>query len=107
MLFENFMFLNVSATHSSFWISGSDASAGPANTSLVHEYDAPMYPSKIVPTVLLRFRSTPHALREPGSLFTYGPPVSGLTRGVQNPAAFGSSLSFPPLTQWLVMFFRW
>ena len=36
------MFLNLSATQSSFLISGSDASAGPANTSLVHEYDAPM-----------------------------------------------------------------
>ena len=36
------MFVNLSATQSSFLISGSDASAGPANTSLVHEYDAPM-----------------------------------------------------------------
>ena len=36
------MFLNVSAIQSSFWISGSDASDGPAYTSLVHEVDAPM-----------------------------------------------------------------
>ena len=36
------MFLNLSATHSSFWISGSDASAGPANTSLLQLNDAPM-----------------------------------------------------------------
>ena len=36
------MFLNVSATQSSFLISGSDASPGPAYVSLVHEYDAPM-----------------------------------------------------------------
>ena len=36
------MFSNVSAIQSSFWISGSDASAGPAYTSLMHECDAPM-----------------------------------------------------------------
>ena len=36
------MLSNVSAIHSSFLISGSDASAGPAYTSLVHECDAPM-----------------------------------------------------------------
>ncbi len=36
------MFVNVSAIQSSFLISGSDASPGPANISLLHEYDAPM-----------------------------------------------------------------
>ena len=30
------------------------------------------------PTVLLRFRSTPHRLREAGSVLTYGTPLSGL-----------------------------
>ena len=77
------MFLNVSAIQSSFWISGSDASPGPAYVSLVHEYDAPMYPSKSVPTVLFRFMSMPHAVREAGSVFVYGRPVAGLIRGVQ------------------------
>ncbi len=42
MLFENLMFLNVSATQSSFLISGSDASDGPVYVSPVHENDAPM-----------------------------------------------------------------
>ena len=42
MLFENLMFENVSATQSSFLISGSEASHGPAYVSLVHECDAPM-----------------------------------------------------------------
>ena len=42
MLFENLMFLNVSAIQNSFWISGSEASNGPANTSLTHDVDAPM-----------------------------------------------------------------
>jgi hypothetical protein len=36
------MFVNVSATHSSFLISGSDASLRPVKTSLVHEVDAPI-----------------------------------------------------------------
>ena len=36
------MLSNVSAIQSSLRISGSEASAGPVNTSLVHEYDAPM-----------------------------------------------------------------
>ena len=36
------MLSNVSAIQSSFWISGSDASPGPAKTSLMHEVDAPM-----------------------------------------------------------------
>ena len=36
------MLSNVSAIHSSLRISGSEASPGPANTSLVHDYDAPM-----------------------------------------------------------------
>src|SRR5215211_5071294 len=72
MLFENLMFVNVSAIQSSFLISGSEASPGPANVSLVHENDAPMKPSKIVPTVLLRFSSTPQAFREPGSVLVYG-----------------------------------
>jgi hypothetical protein len=49
----------------------------------VHEYDAPMYPSKIVPTVLLRLLSTPHRFREAGSVFVYGSPVDELIRGVQ------------------------
>jgi hypothetical protein len=64
-------------------ISGSEASDGPVYVSLVHEYDAPMYPSKIVPTVLLRLLSTPHRFREAGSVFVYGSPVDGLIRGVQ------------------------
>jgi hypothetical protein len=42
MLFENLMLSNVSAIQSSFLISGSEASAGPVKTSLVHECDAPM-----------------------------------------------------------------
>ena len=42
MLFENLMFLNVSAIQSSFLISGSEASTGPANVSLTQEFDAPM-----------------------------------------------------------------
>src|SRR5215211_232663 len=99
MLFENLMFLNVSATQSSFLISGSEASPGPANTSLVHENDAPMKPSKIVPTVLLRFSSTPHAFFEPGSVLVYGSPVPGLILGAQKFEADGSSLSRPPSTQ--------
>src|SRR5919106_4745088 len=106
MLFENLMLSNVSATHSSFWISGSDASAGPAYVPLVHECDAPMKPSKIVPTVLLRLLSTPQALRDPGSVAVYGSPVPGLMRGMPKFAAFGSSVLFPPLMQWFVMFFR-
>ena len=36
------MFLNVSAIQSSFLISGSEPSDGPAKTSLTHEFDAPM-----------------------------------------------------------------
>ena len=36
------MLSNVSAIHNSLRISGSDASPGPAKTSLVHECDAPM-----------------------------------------------------------------
>ena len=36
------MFVNLSATQSSFLISGSDASAGPGEHVVVHEYDAPM-----------------------------------------------------------------
>src|SRR5687767_4063081 len=107
MLFENLMLLNVSAIQSSFWISGSEASAGPVYVSLVHECDAPMYPSKSVPNVLFRFRSTPHALREAGSVFVYGTLVPGLTRGVQKLVAFGSSSTLPPLTQWFVMLRRW
>src|ERR687896_1679445 len=99
MLFENLMFLNVSAIQSSFRISGSEASDGPVYTSLVHEYDAPMKPSKIVPNVLLRFRSTPHRLRDAGSLLMYGAPVEGFTRGVQKFGASGSSVSLPPTTQ--------
>ena len=42
MLFENLMFLNVSAIQSSFWISGSEASNGPENTSRGTLFDAPM-----------------------------------------------------------------
>jgi len=57
--------------------------------------------------VLLRFASTPHAVREAGSLFVYGTPVDGLTRGVQKLAAFGSSVTLPPTTQWFVRFLRW
>src|ERR671922_656056 len=104
MLLENLMFLNVSAIQSSFLISGSDASDGPANTSLVHECDAPMYVcppnvSKIVPTVLLRFRSTPQASRAAGSLPMNGLLPGGGERNCQKFAAFGSSVSFPPSTQ--------
>ena len=36
MLIANLMFANVSATHCSFLISASEASLGPAKTSLVH-----------------------------------------------------------------------
>ena len=56
--------------------------------------------------MLLRFRSTPHAVREAGSVFVYGAPVAGLTRGVQKFAANGSSVSLPPTTQWFVMLRR-
>ena len=52
MLFENLMFLNVSAIQSSFLISGSDASPGPAYVSPVQVCDAPMKPSKIVVSAL-------------------------------------------------------
>src|SRR5918994_1115887 len=106
MLLENLMFLNVSAIQSSFWISGSEASDGPAYVSLVHECDAPIYPSNRVPNVLLRFRSTPHAVRKPGSVAVYGTPVAGLTRACQKFAPNGSSLSSPPTTQWLVILRR-
>ncbi len=57
--------------------------------------------------MLLRLLSTPHAVREPGSVFVYGRPVLGLVRGVQKSAAKGSSVTLPPLTQWFVMFLRW
>src|SRR3954471_2294278 len=107
MLFENLMFLNVSAIQSSFRISGSDASNGPAYVSVVHDVDAPMKPSKIVANVLLRFISTPHAVREAGSLFVYGSPVAGLVRGVQKLAAVGSSDERPPLTHQFVIVRRW
>ena len=41
MLFANLMFGNVSTTHFSFLISGSEYSPGPAYTSLVQLVDAP------------------------------------------------------------------
>ena len=41
MLIANLMFENVSTIHSSFLISGSEASDGPANVSLVQFVDAP------------------------------------------------------------------
>ena len=41
MLLANLMFGKVSATHISFLISGSEASDGPANRSLVQLADAP------------------------------------------------------------------
>src|SRR5215208_4960897 len=104
MLFENLMFLNVCAIQYSFLISGSDASDGPANTSLVHELDAPTYPSKTVPRVLLRFRATPIAFRAAGSLMVVL--VTGAGAGVQKFAANGSSVVFPPITQWFVMLRR-
>ena len=63
MLLANLMPLNVSGIQSSFLISGSEASNGPENVSLVHDELAPEKPSKSVPTVLLRLRSTPHELR--------------------------------------------
>ena len=44
-------------------ISGSEASNGPANVSLVQFVLAPAKPSKSVPIVLLRLRSVPHELR--------------------------------------------
>ena len=56
--------------------------------------------------MLLRFRSTPHALREDGSLRPYSAPVIGFVRGCQKFAAFALSVSFPPSTQWLVRFRR-
>ena len=65
-----------------------------------------MYPSKSVPNVLLRLRSTPHTLREPGSSLAYGRPVPGFTRGVQKAAANGSSVSSPPSVHQVVRFFR-
>src|SRR5215218_5996881 len=107
MLFENLMFVNVSAIHSSFLISGSDASCGPAYVSLVQDLEAPMYPSKIVANVLLRLRSTPHWFRDAASVFVYGAFVEGLTCGVQKLAASGSSVTLPPTTQWFVMLRRW
>ena len=77
------MFVKFSTSQISFWISGSEASDGPAYVSLVQLDDAPEYPSKRVPTVLLRFRSTPQELRPAGMPLVL---VSG---------------------QWFVMFFRW
>ena len=41
MLIANLIFGNVSATQCSFWISGSEASNGPANVSLVQSALAP------------------------------------------------------------------
>ena len=41
MLFENLMFGNVSATHFSLRVSGSQYSPGPAYVSLVQSVDAP------------------------------------------------------------------
>src|SRR5687767_7749908 len=107
MLLENLMFGNVSAIQSSFWISGSDASLGPVKVSLMQECDAPMKPSNSVANVLLRFRSTPHAVRAAGSIAVLGTPVSNCARGDQKSAANGSSVSRPPTTQWLVRFRRW
>ena len=57
--------------------------------------------------MLLRFMSVPQAVRDAGSEFVYGAPVTGLSAGVQKLAAFGSSVSLPPMTQWAVMFLRW
>ena len=41
MLFMNLMFGNVSTTHFSLRVSGSEYSLGPAKVSLVHEFEAP------------------------------------------------------------------
>src|SRR5688572_9803699 len=107
MLFENLMFgPSVSTIQASFRASGSETSFGPAKTSLVHECDAPTYPSKIVPSDWLRFRSTPHALRESASVLTGVAPLF-CTFVVQKSAAIGSSSSLPPITQWFVIFRRW
>ncbi len=53
----------MSAIQCSLRISGSEASNGPENVSLVQDELAPEKPSKIEPIVLLRLRSTPHELR--------------------------------------------
>ena len=41
----NVMLVKVWASHTSLRASGSDSSAGPAKVSLVHEVEAPVYPS--------------------------------------------------------------
>ena len=50
--------------------------------------------------------SVPQAVRAAGSSAVYATPVSGFTRACQKFDANGLSVSFPPMTQWFVMFFR-
>src|ERR1044072_6449030 len=68
MLFMNLMFGNVSTTHFSLRVSGSEYSDGHAYVSLAQLVDAPKYPSHSESSALLRFMATPLAMCAAGSL---------------------------------------